>query len=207
MTTFKNHEEILETAFRDPQNTAINLEPSNVNRVIKSGAYDADPNIHYTKTQLWDMEYNKAYNPEKYLRHILRPGSVRIFNVQKDGPRETFVRVSDQVTWVDPSKYSTVIEQVLIDNERQRAFFIGVPEVEDPEGKKIVSGDQVLFHVEHSAAGAEDEPLNIWRIVHLDKDEDGKIKEAFAKMGAAPYLREFNEVYIREDLGKKLIRI
>lgn len=52
MATFQNHQEILEAAFRDPQNTAINLEPSNVNKVIKSGAYDADPNIHYTKTQL-----------------------------------------------------------------------------------------------------------------------------------------------------------
>ncbi|KAM0516961.1 hypothetical protein ACHAPE_005073 [Trichoderma viride] len=152
MPTFKNHEEILEAAFRDPQNTAINLEPSNVNKVIKSGAYDADSNIHYTKTQLWDMEYNKAKM------------------AGENGRRETFVRVSDQGTWVDPFKYSTVIEQVLIDNERQRAFFIGVPEVEDPEGKKIVTGDQVLFHVEHSAAGTEDEPLNVWRIVHLDKD-------------------------------------
>lgn len=55
--------------------------------------------------------------------------------------------------------------------------------------------------------GTEDEPLNVWRIVHLDKDEDGKINEAFAKMGASPYLREFNEVYIREDLGKKLNRV
>ncbi|KAL9469234.1 hypothetical protein ACSS6W_010928 [Trichoderma asperelloides] len=203
MAAFKNHEEILEAAFRDPQNTAINLEPSNVNKVIKSGAYDADPDLHYTKTQLWDMEYNKAHNPGKYLRHILRSGSVRIFNVHKDGPRETFVRVSDQATWVDPSKYSTIIEQVFIDNETQRAFFI----VEDLEGKKIVTGPQALFHVEHSVTGTEDEPLNVWRIVHLDKDEDGKINEAFAKMGASPYLREFNEVYIREDLGKKLNRV
>ncbi|KAK6446670.1 hypothetical protein FP744_10002920 [Trichoderma asperellum] len=163
MAAFKNHEEILEAAFRDPQNTAINLEPSNVNKVIKSGAYDADPDLHYTKTQLWDMEYNKAHNPGKYLRHILRSGSVRIFNVHKD--------------------------------------------VEDLEGKKIVTGPQALFHVEHSVTGTEDEPLNVWRIVHLDKDEDGKINEAFAKMGASPYLREFNEVYIREDLGKKLNRV
>ncbi|UKZ95693.1 uncharacterized protein TrAFT101_010514 [Trichoderma asperellum] len=153
------------------------------------------------------MEYNKAHNPGKYLRHILRPGSVRVFNVRKDGPREIFVRVSDQATWVDPSKYSTIIEQVFIDNESQREFFIGIPEVEDPEGKRIVTGPQVLFHVEHSATGTEDEPLNVWRIVHLDKDEDGKIKEVFAKMGASLYLREFNEVYIREDLGKKLNRV
>lgn len=67
---------------------------------------------------------------------------------------------------MNPCKYSTVIEEVLIDNKKQRAFFTGVPEVEDPEGKKIVSGHQTLFHVEHSATGTEDESLNIWRIVH-----------------------------------------
>ncbi|RFU76579.1 hypothetical protein TARUN_5664 [Trichoderma arundinaceum] len=186
MAAFQNHETILEAAFRDPNNTPITLEPSN----------------------LWDMEVKKAHNPAKYLRHILRPGSLQVFNLQKDGPTETFVRVTDQGTWSDPTRFNTVIEQVLLDHDKEKAIFIGVPEVEGPDGHKIVAGTaQPLFHVEHSVTGTENEPLNIWRVVHLDKDEDGKLKEAFKKMMASPYLREFNEVYIREDLGKKLNRI
>jgi hypothetical protein len=207
MAAFQNHEEILEAAFNDPNNTTIALEPSNVNRIIKSDHYDADPNFLYTKTQLWDMEVKKAYNPAKYLRHILRPGSLQVFNIQKDGRTETFVRITDQQKWLDPSEYNTVIEQVFLDHDKEKAVFIGVPEVEGPDGRKIFTGTQPLFHVEHSAAGTENEPLNEWRIVHLDKDDDGKLKDAFKKLTASPYLREFNEVYIREDLGKKLERI
>ncbi|KAM0259651.1 hypothetical protein ACHAQJ_003230 [Trichoderma viride] len=207
MAAFQNHEEILEAAFKDPNNTTIALEPSDVNKIIKSGHYDADPDLIYTKTQLWDMEVKKAYNPAKYLQHILRPGSLQVFNIQKNGPTETFVRITDQRSWLNPSKYNTVIEQVFLDHDKEKAFFIGVQEVEGPDGHKIIAGTQPLFHVEHSVAGTENEPLNNWRVVHLDKDEEGKLKEIFKNMAASPYLREFNEVYIREDLGKKLDRI
>ncbi|KAL7793695.1 hypothetical protein V8C37DRAFT_377916 [Trichoderma ceciliae] len=208
MADLQNHEELLEAAFNDPNNTPIIFEPSNVNRVIRSGHYDADPDLIYTKTQLWDMEVKKAHNPAKYLRHVLRPGSLQVFNVQRNGPTETFVRVSDQRTWLDPTKYNTVIERVFLDHDEEKAFFIGVSEVEGPDGRKIVAGtEQPLFYVEHSVVGTENEPLNVWRIVHLDKDENGKLKDVFKQLTASPYLREFNEVYIREDLGKKLDRI
>ncbi|KAL7947485.1 hypothetical protein V8C42DRAFT_317923 [Trichoderma barbatum] len=208
MAAFQDHEEILEAAFKDPNNTTIVFEPSNVNQVIKSRHYDADHDWTYTKTQLWDMEIKKAHNPAKYLRHLLRPGSLRLLNVQKNGSTETFVRITDQGTWADPTKYNTVIEQVFLDYDKEKAFFIGVPEAEGPDGQKIVAGtQQPLFHVEHSVTGTEDEPLNVWRVVLLDKDEDGKLKNAFKNLTDSPYLREFNEVYIREDLGKKLERM
>ncbi|KAL6872064.1 hypothetical protein J3F83DRAFT_733674 [Trichoderma novae-zelandiae] len=207
MAAFENHEEILEAAFKDPNNTAIVFEPCNVNKVIHSGHYDAEPDLHYTKTQLWDMEVKKAHDPAKYLRAVVRPGSLKVFNVHKDGPKETFVRVTDQRTWRDPTVYNTVIEQVFLDHDKQKAFFIGVPEVEGPDGRIVAGKKQALFHVEHSATGTEDEPLNVWRVVHLDKDEDGSLRETFKRFMDSPYLREFNEIYIREDLGKKLERI
>lgn len=208
MTAFQDHEAILEAAFSDPSNTPIVLEPSDVNKILQSGYYDVDPDLHYSKTQLWDMEIKKAHNPAKYLRHILRPGSLKVFNIQRQGPTETFVRITDQATWLDPTKFNTVIEQVFIDYDKERIFFIGVPEVDGLDGRKIVAGgEQPLFHVEHSVVGTEEEPINIWRIVHLDKDENGKLKGVFERFKASPYLREFNEVYIREDLGKKLERI
>ncbi|KAJ3474314.1 hypothetical protein NLG97_g9901 [Lecanicillium saksenae] len=52
----------------------------------------------------------------------------------------------------------------------------------------------------------EEAPQNIWKIVLMDKDEDGAAREAFKKMGASPYLRAFNEIYIRDVLGVKLER-
>ncbi|KAL7812993.1 hypothetical protein V8C26DRAFT_405926 [Trichoderma gracile] len=208
MAAFQNHEEVLEAAFKDSNNTAFVFEPCNVNKVIHSSHYDADPDLHYSKTQMWDMEVKKAHNPAKYLRHLIRPGSLKVFNVQKDGSTETFVRVTDQRSWRDPNVFNTVIEQVFLDHEKQKAFFIGVPEVEGPDGGKIIAGQhQALFHVEHSVTGTEDEPLNVWRVVHLDKDEDGSLKEVFKMLMQSPYLREFHEVYIREDLGKKLERL
>ncbi|POR35756.1 Uncharacterized protein TPAR_04035 [Tolypocladium paradoxum] len=159
-----DHEKILETAFADPNNTAITLPPANVNK--------------------------------------------EIFNLKKDGAKETFVRVSDQKTWKDASQYTKVIEQVLLDHDTGRAIFIGVDEVEAPDGRKILRGqEQPRFHVEHSVAGNESEPLNIWRIVHLDNDEDGGLRETFGNMAESPYLREFSEVYIREDLGRELTRL
>jgi hypothetical protein len=202
-----DHEKILDAAFADTKNTAITLPPADVNKVIQS-SYRVDRPFTYTRTQLWDMEDRKAHGPDKYLRYLLRPGSLEIFNLKKEGSLETFVRVTDQRLWKDPSQFTTVIEQVFLDHDARRAFFIGVTEVEAPDGRKIVRGqEQPCFHVEHSVAGTEKEPLNIWRIVHLDNDKDGEMRGVFRKMAESSYLRDFHEVYIREDLGRELIRL
>lgn len=202
-----NHEEILETAFADPSNTAITIPPANVNKVIQR-SYKVDHPFTYTRTQLWEMEDNKAHHPDKYLRHLLRPGSLKVLNLNKQGPVETFIRITDQRLWKDASRFTTVIEQVYLDHNAQRALFIGVDQAVTAEGDVIVRGkEQPNFHVEHSVAGTETEPLNIWRIVHLDKDADGEMRRVFRDMAESPYLREFSEVYIREDLGKQLIRL
>jgi hypothetical protein len=154
------------------------------------------------------MEDNKAHHPDKYLRHLLRPGSLKVLNLKKEGPIETFIRVTDQRLWKDPSRFTTVIEQVYLDHDTQRAFFIGVDRAVTVGGDVVVRGkEQPNFHVEHSVTGTEMEPLNVWRIVHLDKDVDGEMRQVFREMAESPYLREFSEVYIREDLGTQLIRL
>ncbi|KAK5988200.1 hypothetical protein PT974_12340 [Cladobotryum mycophilum] len=201
-----DHEQVLISALEDPNNTVVILPPANVNRIIRTH-YKADPNFTYTKTQLWDMEVNKARNPEKYLGDLVRPGSLEVLDVKKGGRFESFIRVTDQRVWKDGSVFTKVIEKVLVDNETQRAFFIGVSEVETSDGRKIMAGrEQALFHVEHSTSGTEREPLNVWNIVLLDKDEDGTLRQAFQPFLNSPYLRGFNEVYIREDLGQELVR-
>lgn len=202
------HQQIFNEAFAEPGNTTVDMPPIIVNRILHSGSYKVNPSITYTRTHLWDMEVKKAHNPDLYLRHILRPGSLQIFDVVKNGPVETFIRVTDQKAWTDPSKYTTVIERVSLDSDTHQAFFIGVPEIDGPDGRKIVSGkEQPIFHVEHSASGTEREPQNIWRIVFLDKDENGELQETFKRMAASPYLREFIEVHIREVLGEGLVRV
>lgn len=200
------YEEIVEAAFADKNNTAIALPNSKVNEIIRK-SYDTDEPFTYTRTQLWDMEDKKAHHPDKYLGYIIRPGSLKIFDERREGNVEYFTRVTDQRRWKDFAEFTTVIERVCVDHDTRRAFFLGTGTAETPTGEKIVAGDkQALFHVEHSVVGSEDEPENVWRIVHLTDSPDAELLEFFKKMGESPYLREFNEVYIREDLGKRLDR-
>jgi hypothetical protein len=201
-----DHQAIFDVAFANPEYTAIVTPDSAVNQVIRD-AYDVDTPFTYTRTQLWDMEVKKAHYPDKYLRHVVRPGSLRTFNHTKDGHFERFIRISDQRMWKDLSTYTTVVEDVRLDRENHRAVFVGLPEVKTPEGGVIIAGKgQPIFHVEHCAVGPEDEPVNTWRIVHLTQERDGTLTEVFDKIGNTTYLRLFNEVYIREDLGRTLTR-
>ncbi|KAJ5559036.1 hypothetical protein N7535_009096 [Penicillium sp. DV-2018c] len=201
-----DYESVLEAAFADEKNTAIDLPKADVNEIIRA-SYDVDEDFTYTARQLWDMEVKKAHHPDKYLSHIVRPGSLKIFHNERQGSLEYFTRVSDQRIWTNPSKYATVIEHVCLDHDAHRAFFLGAAQTELPSGEIIRSGiEQPLFHVEHSVEGSEKCPLNVWRIVHLTDGRDVELLKVFAKMAQSPYLREFNEVYIREDLGRRLSR-
>jgi len=50
-------------------------------------------------------------------------------------------------------------------------------------------------------AGAEDRPLNLWRIMVLTETVDQHLVDVFTKMEEDPYLRVFIEVYLQKDLG------
>lgn len=193
-------------AFSDPTNTALNTDDSRVNAVIQEH-YEVDKPFTYTRTLLWDMEVKKAYYPDKYIRHVVRPGSLRTFNHTVDSHLENFIRITDQMMWKDHSKYSTVVENVSLNYKTHEAVFIGLPEAITPEGEKITTGrEQPIFHVKHCAVGPEDDPVNTWRIVHLTDKRDESLVEIFQKIGSTSFLRLFNEVYIRDDLGRTLIR-
>lgn len=201
-----NHQQTFQAAVADPNNTAPDMPSANVNKIIKE-RYTVDKPFTYTRTQLWDMETQKAHNPEKFLGGVVRPGSAQVFNVERNGDIETFVRISEQRRWLNWDEFSQVIELVRLDHANHQAFFIGIDEVDAPDGRKIVRGkEQPRFHVEHSSEGSEDEPLNIWRIVLLDNDASGKLRAAFGGMAKNPYLRPFNEIYIRDVLGRELTR-
>lgn len=206
MSAQLNHEDIIAAATADPSNTPITFPDDHVNQTIAKH-YTVDEPFTYTHTQLWDMEVKKARNPAKYLRPIIRPGSLKVFDVQTSDDFETFTRVSDQRRFQNPAEFGTVIEQVKIDFKNHRVHFVGIPEVKGPDGETIVAGkNQPTFHVQHAAVGEENAPKNTWHIVFLTSPRDEELKAHMEKMGQNPFLSVYNEIYIKEDLGRDLQR-
>jgi hypothetical protein len=200
-TTVTEQERVLEQAWSTPGNTTFTLPPVDVNQVL-ADHYDLDRELTFTRSMLWDMEVRKASAPDVYIPTVVKPGSVEKFGVGDD-----FVRVSDQRLWLDQPSYGTVIEHVHLDHQRHSAFFAGASEFSTPDGRILSAGaGQPLFHVEHSVAGTEGRPLNLWRIVSLTDEPDKELAEFFAGMSEDKYLRVFIEVYIREILGYTLTR-
>ncbi|KAF2098896.1 hypothetical protein NA57DRAFT_56534 [Rhizodiscina lignyota] len=201
-----DHEKILEEAFSNSKNTAVEFPPADVNDIILR-KYNVDKPFTYTRTQLWDMELRKASRPDIFLGPLVKPGSLEVFPSTRRGNLEDFTRITQQRRWKDPSRFTTVIEHVRIDHDAHRIFFIGDKEFVAPDGRKFTAGpDQALFHVEHSTTGPEEKPLNLWRIVNLTGGRDEELLKVLDGMSKDPYLPPFNEVYIREVMGLKLER-
>ena len=196
-----DHEKVLDDAWRMPGVTAIDLPAVDVNQVL-ADRYELDRELTFTRTMLWDMEVRKAAAPDVYIPTVVAPGSARKFPSTGHEGFEDFTRVSDQRLWADRDRFGTIIEHVRLDHVRQRAFFVGDTEFGDVRA----TADQPVFHVEHSVAGAEDRPLNRWRIVLLTDAVDRPLLDLFTQMGADPYLRVFIEVYLQEDLGVSVRR-
>ncbi|MEV6638635.1 hypothetical protein [Amycolatopsis sp. NPDC051371] len=201
-----NHEEIFEQAWTAPGTTSVELPAIPVNDVLRE-RYDVRPPFAYTGAQLWDMEVRKAAAPDKYIPTVVKAGSAEKFPSVRHGRFEDFTRVSDQRLWAHPDRFATIIEHVRLDHEHRRAFFIGAERFEAPDGRVFTAGaGQPLFHVEHSVAGPEDAPLNLWRIVHLTGEPDQSLVDAFDELANDRYLRVFVEVHLRDDLGRELVR-
>lgn len=201
-----DHEALFEEAWVGAGHTAVELPAVDVNRVLRE-RYEVRPAVEFTATSLWDMEARKAAAPDKYLPNVVKPGSVEWFPGARRGAFQYFTRVSEQRLWLDPTTFGVVIEHGRLDHAARRAFFLGVERFRATDGREFVAGTgQPLFHVEHSVAGTQEEPLNLWRIVHLTERPDPAMAAFFAEMGRERYLREFNEVYLREDLNRSLER-
>jgi hypothetical protein len=70
----------------------------------------------------------------------------------------------------------------------------------------MAGAGQPIFHVEHSVGGAEEDPLNLWRIVSLTGERDPALVAAFDDLANDRYLRVFIEVHLREVLERVLVR-
>lgn len=201
-----DHQAVFEQAWAAPGNTKVDLPPVRVNEVLRE-RYDVSPPFEYTGTQLWDMETRKAKQPDVYLPGVVTPGSAEKFPSTWHGQVEEFVRVSEQKLWLDRERSEIIIEQVRLDHARRRAFFVGAERFEAPDGRVFIAGKgQPIFHVEHSVAGTEEDPLNLWDVVNLTEQPDPELAAAFDPMAHDPYLRVFIEVHLREALGRALVR-
>ncbi len=200
-----NHEAVFSAAWNREGHSSIEFDPLDVNQIL-ADEYKAVEGLALTRTQLWEMEVRKAARPDLFIPGMIRAGTARSWGRRelKNGD-EVFIRVSEQRLWLQPDSFGTVIEACYLNHSSQQVTFIGLPEVEDDAGRTIVaSPEQPLFHVAHGVSGAEEAPLNTWRIVHLGSDEHGELAKRFELISQASGLPEYVERYI-EDVLKSLL--
>ena len=202
-----NHEAVFAAAWNRDGHTSIEFDPLQVNQILAE-QYEAVEGHALTRTQLWDMEVKKAARPDLFIPGVICAGTARSWGRRElENGDEVFFRVSEQRLWLQPERYGTVIEACYLNHSSQLVTFIGLPEVKDDAGRTIVSSpEQPLFHVVHGVSGAEEAPLNIWRIVHLARDEHGELAKRFERMSQASGLPEYVERYIEDVLKCSLTR-
>lgn len=202
-----DHRKAFERAWSDPGNTRIELPPVDVNRVLAE-RYRTDEPLALTRDMLWDVEVRKAWRPDRYIPSVVCEGSARTWGGRPatDG-NDAFLRASLQRRWLEPTEYGLVLERTHLDFRERRATFVGVAELPGPDGGVLrADSGQPLFHVEHSVGGEPGRPLNRWRIVHLTEEPDPRLPERFRRMAEDPWLPEFVEIHLRDDLGVGLER-
>jgi hypothetical protein len=192
-------------AWADPSNTRFELPPVNVNRILKA-RYRVTPDRALTRTQIWDMETKKAWDPLSYIPYVVSEGRSWGRTTLRDGSKR-FSRSSLQQGWITPED-GTVLEDVFVSDAKQTIYFLGRRRMAQENGTEIeASSFQPLFHVQHGVGGSEEEPLNLWSIVLLTPAPDARYLAPFEQMVQAGLLPGFIEIYIERDLQSKLTRI
>jgi hypothetical protein len=193
----------LEAAWNDPRTTSVEIPAVDVNRTLAE-QYEVSPPTRMTRTQVWDMEVRKAWDPLTYIPYVVSEGGSWAATDLPDGRRH--LRRSIQKAWLTDDR-GLVLEDVFTDPAGQRVVFLGRPDLAGPDGEKLLADPyQPLFHVEHGVGGTEDAPLNRWRIVVLTGTPDPRYAEAFARQTSAGGLPGFLEIYLARDLGVTLQR-
>ncbi|MEV0144904.1 MULTISPECIES: hypothetical protein [unclassified Nonomuraea] len=200
-----NHEDEFARAWADPRSTRFEAPPIDINRVLAERYKTSEP-LTFTRAMLWDLEVRKAWHPDIYLPYVVREGSAYTWNAADD--LMTFDRASRQRRWVEQDDFGLVLERVRLNPAERRVTFIGAAELPGPTGATLRAGTrQPLFHIEHAVGGDEDEPLNLWRIVHLTPEPDERLAEALSHRTYGGRLPGFIEVHIRSALNIELVRL
>ncbi|MFD1541378.1 hypothetical protein [Nonomuraea guangzhouensis] len=200
-----NHESEFAKAWADPRNTRFEPPPTDINRVLAERYKTSEP-LTFTRAMLWDLEVRKAWHPDIYIPYVVREGSAATWNATDDPT--TFDRSSEQRRWMEQDDFGLVLERVHLNPAEQRVTFIGAAELPGPTGATLRAGTkQPLFHIEHAVAGDENEPLNLWRIVHLTQEPDELLGQTLSRRTYEGWLPGFVEIYIRSELNIELTRL
>src|SRR6266702_7747051 len=87
-----------EAAWNDPRTTSVELPPVDVNRTLAE-QYLVAPPTRMTRTQVWDMEVKKAWDPLTYIPYVVSEGGCWGRRRLPDGS-ERWERASQQVGWI-----------------------------------------------------------------------------------------------------------
>ena len=193
-----------EAAWENPNHTRFTLPAVEVNSVL-ARKYTTSTPLKITRDMVWDMELQKAWDPTTFIPYVVSEGKSWGRRKFHDGS-EHFFRSSEQLGWIATGR-GTVLEEVFVDHAGQRILFLGRESMRDDSRILKASDFQPLFHVEHSAAGSIEEPLNLWRIVILTEQHDERYTEPFKEMAQQGLLPGFLEIYIERrfhcDLKKR----
>lgn len=201
----KEAENEFEKAWSHPSYTQIKLDDIDVNDVLAK-YYQTSVPLSFTRKMLWDMETKKAWDPKTYIAYFVKDGKSWGRKTLDDGD-VVFVRSSLQKQWKNLDLTTEVFEEVYVNQKDQKITFLGVKTLKDSSGKEIqVKNNQPIFHVQHSVAGEENHPINVWRIVHLTDQKDEKLIKNFEQFNNPKALPGFIEIYIEKDLGASLKR-
>jgi len=207
ITTGLDYRREFAAAWADPGNTRFELPLADINKVL-ADRYTTGSPLAFTRDMLWDVEARKARQPDRYIPGVVRAGSARTWDQRNlAASTESFARASQQRLWLHPEEYGLVLEQTHLDHQAQKVTFIGTAELAGPFGEPLhATARQPLFHVEHSVGGAPGRPVSHWRIVHLTRQPDPALSQLFSRLAAGPWLPEYIEIYIRDDLHIRLDR-
>lgn len=202
--TFVHALDEFEAAWADPRHTTIELPPVDVNHVLAE-RYICTPQFSLTRTQVWEMEVRKAWDPLAYIPYVV--SEARSWgNSQLPGDGRHHLRSSVQKAWIHDAS-GVVLEEVFSDPDSRRVLFLGRDTLAAPDGEILhADGYQPLFHVEHGVGGTANDPTNCWRIVVLTREPEPQYCDYFGAMVEAGWLPGFLEIYIERDLGLALRR-
>lgn len=192
------------SAWTNPKHTRFELPAMDVNEVLKK-RYKMSPERNVTKTDIWEMEIKKAWDPFTYIPYVVFEGQSWGQVPLPDGASR-FCRSSIQKGWITAER-GRVLEDVYVGDQKDGIYFIGCRNFPDENGNELeASAFQPIFHVWHGVGGSEDEPTNLWSIVLLTPQNDPRYEEPFKEMVRAGLLPGFIEIYIKRDLGVDLSR-
>jgi hypothetical protein len=179
------------------------VEPLDVNALLQQSYVLSEP-VRLTRSLLWDAEEKKAWDPRRFIPHVVREGQSWGRTTLTEGDQR-FLRASEQRAWKGDAS-GQVLEEVYLSPREYRNLFLGRAELVSEDGRALrAGGHRPLIHVEHSVGGTDTQPLNLWRIVHLTPEQDDALAQQQVT-AIADVLRQFIAIYVERELGRKLTR-